>query len=162
MKRSIAIYVLLALQVAGLVALYGYHAVGLSARTVRLRCVPVDPRDLLRGDFVILRYEISRVPPDGEERPAPEVDFPVFVSLKPDGEFWGIDNVSITEPAAGTVYLRATRHGEELLYGLERFYVPEGRGNPPLPITVELAVRPDGRAQIKRLFSAGAPWPPPR
>src|SRR3954468_14416646 len=30
--------------------------------TVLLRVVPVDPRDLLRGDYVILGYEISRVP----------------------------------------------------------------------------------------------------
>lgn len=158
MKRRIALYLFLALQLVGLSALFAYHAAGLSARPVLLRCVPVDPRDLLRGDYVILRYEISRVPTDLEGAP----EGPVFVSLKPDGEFWVIETVKNSPPEPGSVFLRAQRRGQELTYGLERFYVPEGKGNPPAPITVELAVRPDGNAQIKRLFAKGQPWPPPR
>ena len=33
-----------------------------SGRTILLETVPVDPRDLLRGDYVLLRYKISDVP----------------------------------------------------------------------------------------------------
>ena len=163
MKRRLAIYGLLVLQLAGLSALYAYHAAGLSARPVLVRCLPVDPRDLLRGDYIILRYEISRVLPDETNTPiVAEPDGPVFVSLKEEAGFWVIKAIGKAAPDDDSVFLRAERRGRELIYGLERFYVPEGKGNPPQPSTVELAVRPDGRAQIKRLFSNGQPWPPPR
>ncbi len=158
MKRRLAIYFLLALQLAGLSALYAWHAAGLSARPVMVRCLPVDPRDLLRGDYIILRYEISRL--SAIESNAP--DGPVFVSLREEGGFWVIAAVEKSAPSDDRVYLRAERRGQDLVYGLERFYVPEGKGNPPGPITVELAVRPDGRGQVKRVFSNGQPWPPPR
>ncbi len=32
-----------------------------NGQEVRLRTVPLDPRDLLRGDYVVLRYDISRL-----------------------------------------------------------------------------------------------------
>ena len=35
-----------------------------SGRDVLLKTVPVDPRDLLRGDYVILSYDISRLQPE--------------------------------------------------------------------------------------------------
>jgi uncharacterized membrane-anchored protein len=53
-----------AFQVLFLVGMIAERAAPLrSGRTVLLRVVPVDPRDLLRGDYVTLSYEISRVPP---------------------------------------------------------------------------------------------------
>src|SRR4051794_40816134 len=39
----------------------------LTGQTVLVRVVPVDPRDLFRGDYVILSYEFSRIPPQGVE-----------------------------------------------------------------------------------------------
>src|SRR5690606_35209140 len=38
-----------------------------NGREVRLAVVPVDPRDLLRGDYVILSYPISRLQTDEVE-----------------------------------------------------------------------------------------------
>jgi uncharacterized membrane-anchored protein len=46
-----------------------------------------------------------------------------------------------------------------ILYDLEKYFVPEGMGNPPRPITVEVAIAPDGRGRIKTLFADGEPWP---
>ncbi|MSU71171.1 MAG: DUF2157 domain-containing protein [Opitutus sp.] len=51
------------LQVALLVGWVGYHEWNrTTAPTILLETVPVDPRDLLRGDYMILSYKISRVP----------------------------------------------------------------------------------------------------
>src|SRR6516164_5539853 len=35
------------------------------ADVVLLKVMPVDPRDLFRGDYVILGYDITRIPPQG-------------------------------------------------------------------------------------------------
>ncbi|OAI43395.1 hypothetical protein AYO41_01895 [Verrucomicrobia bacterium SCGC AG-212-E04] len=160
------IYALLLAQLLALTGLYAYHAAGLGYPVYRLRTVPVDPRDLLRGDYVILRYEISRMPDTLKEENMPAS---VWVNLKPDGDAWVIDNVSgyrrsdYADYGQGRPVLAARREGRELKYDLERFYVPEGKGN-TVPrggkLVVEVAVRPNGSAQIKRVLDEqGNPWP---
>ncbi len=161
-----ALYALLLAQLLALTGLYAYHAVGLGYPVYRLRTVPVDPRDLLRGDYVILRYEISRLPEALKQEPLPAA---VWVRLKPDGQAWGIESVKsyrqseFDDERRNWPVLRARREGSELIYDLERFYVPEGAGRNAPPggkLMVEIAVRPNGGAQIKRLLDEnGNPWP---
>jgi uncharacterized membrane-anchored protein len=156
--RKLALYALLVIQLAGLTGLYQWHLIGKNHQpTVMLRTQPVDPRDLLRGDYIILNYEISTLPGDypKERRRADEV----YVVLKDDGGFAVIDRVVRERPEAGEKFIRGRIRGQRIEYDLEKYFVPEGKGNPPLPITVEVAIRADGRAQIKRLFSEGKPWP---
>lgn len=155
--NSKALYVLLVVQLTGLVGLYAWHESGRSQPTVMLRTQPVDPRDLLRGDYIILNYDISTLPAEfgKTDRDGAEV----FVVLKRDGEFAVMDRVMDWPPEAGELFNRRRVRGQRIEYDLEKFFVPEGRGNPPQPITVEVAIRGDGRAQIKRIFSQGNPWP---
>ena len=163
MNRKL-IYAVLGIQMAVLASLYAYHSAGLGYPTVRLRTVPVDPRDLLRGDYVRLRYEISQLPESAAKQKLPAT---VWVKLKPDGEFWVIDAVNLyqsnREANGQAPELRARLNGTELTYDLERFYVPEGTGNNPVPsgkLVVEVAVRRNGTALIKHVFdSSGHPWP---
>jgi uncharacterized membrane-anchored protein len=42
---------------------------------------------------------------------------------------------------------------------MEKYFVPEAKGNPSGKITVLVAVRPDGSAQIKQLYNEGKAWP---
>ncbi len=64
---------------------------------VILKTAPVDPRDLLRGYYVRLTYDISRISPADLEIPPATTDWRngfkrhsrVYVTLRPDGEgFW--------------------------------------------------------------------------
>ena len=91
MKRTL-IYLALALQVAGLTGFYAWHA-ALPAERYLLRTRPVDPRDLLRGDYVILGYDIA-TPPAGSTEPPGGGGALVFVRLRPDGKFWVGDAVA--------------------------------------------------------------------
>ena len=110
--------------------------VHMTGEEVVLAMRPVDPRDLLRGDYVIVTLEIERVPathlkPGEELAPGDEV----YVSLERDGE--GITRaagISKERPQAGTLAIRgrinARPRGEEIsiAYDLDAFYVPEGEG----------------------------------
>lgn len=156
MKRLL-IYLVLVVQVAGLISLYAYHAATRELPGYLLQTRPVDPRDLLRGDYVILSYDISSLPKEWK----PE-DFPngrAYVTLKPADKFWTIASVSPEWPKTGQPVLAAQLNGRTLLYDIEKYFVPEGMGNPPLPITVEIVIREGGRAQIRQLFAKGEPWP---
>lgn len=156
MKR-ILLYLILAVQVIGLISLYASHFATRELTGYLLKTRPVDPRDLLRGDYVILSYDISSLPEESE----PE-DFPsghAYVTLEPDGEFWKIAAISTERSGANRPVLAATVKGRTLIYGIEKYFVPEGKGNPPLPVTVEIVIRDGGKAQIRQLFANGNPWP---
>jgi len=50
-------------QVVILLGMIGLHSMPLFfGKTILIRVVPVDPRDLFRGDYVILSYAFSRTP----------------------------------------------------------------------------------------------------
>lgn len=142
------------------------------AETVLLETQPVDPRDLLRGDYVILNYTLSRLSADlftpaWTNRPAAGTT--VFVLLEKRGEFHEAVGASLapSTPAKNQVLLRGTmdhRWGGaqdatvNVRYGLERYYVPEGTGNPEGTITVQAAVSQSGRALIREVFINGKPY----
>lgn len=156
MKR-LFLYLLLTVQAAGLAALYAYHAAADRLPGYLLETHPVDPRDLLRGDFVILGYDIGELPVEYD--PAQFPGGQAFVTLEPVGEFWKIQNVTPTRPATDSPVLRARLQHRRLIYGIEKYFVPEGQGNPPLPLTVEIVIHSDDQAQIRQLYAEGLPWP---
>lgn len=144
-----------------------------SGQEILLETRPVDPRDLLRGDYMTLAYEITEVPrsafiPVATNQPAEGT--PVFVRLQATGKFFMVQNASFTPLTAekGHPVLRgkinnrwmAGHAGETLRveYGLEKYFVPEGMGNPAGKLTVAVAVTSSGNAIIKRLYVDGKPF----
>lgn len=146
-----------------------------SGQEVMLSVQPVDPRDLLRGDYVTISYNISSVPTNlFAERPQDDRngrDRTVFVRLKPgEGGIWepvAARYDARPEPAAagGEVDIQGTADSSwydeataiDVRYGIERFYVPEGEGRAiegdlrERAFTMKVAVAADGAAQIKSL-----------
>lgn len=143
---------------------------------VLLKVEPIDPRDLLRGDYVRLGYEIRDVPVKlVTNAPAGEfvtVEGPIFVRLgkDPDG-YWRVRSASLGEPAgtppAGDVDIRGSITGGWTLgpeasfsvdYGIDRYYVPEGEGKAieadlrERPFGILAAIATDGTPQIKALM----------
>ncbi len=149
---------------------------------VTLQTEPVDPRDLLRGDYVTLSYDISRLPAGAlKDQRAGGGNPIVYVKLAPDqnGIYQAIsvqaEPVAVESPqvlirgrvASGT-YCGATRDRfcDSLLirYDLESYFVPEGEGRKleqarnQRKVIVVAAVAPSGRAAIKRLLVDGEPF----
>jgi uncharacterized membrane-anchored protein len=124
------------------------------AQTVLLRVEPVDPRDMFRGDYVTLGYDISRTPP-GKYEPGR----PVYVALVPEagGRHYRAGEFLIEPPASG-VYIRGTAqaHGRAN-YGIESFYVQEGTGHDyeravrDRRLWAEIALDGRGTPALKRL-----------
>ena len=116
------------LQLGVLVAMIAGNTVPyIGGQTVLLRVVPVDPRDLMRGDYVTLSYDISRLAPASTGGGA---DRTVYVSLAPeaDGRHFQGSAASFTRPATGP-YIRGTTGGPgRITFGIESYYVQEGRG----------------------------------
>ena len=136
---------------------------GSGVRTVLLKVVPVDPRDLMRGDYVILGYDISRVPPGAFPGrgggPGEREGRTVFVVLKPDedGRHFHGEGV-VDEPPATGAFIRGTMEASgRIVFGIEAYYVQEGKGKVyeqavrDRRLSAEVALSRDGRAALRRL-----------
>lgn len=131
----------------------------------------VDPRDLLRGDYLILNYNISDVPTNLFSPPV-ERDLPygtkVFVALVPGtNQFYRVTRASTNEftPATNEVVL-CGRSDERwhssttihVTYGIENYYVAENTGNPTGKLTVQAVVPASGHPKIREVFVDGKPY----
>jgi uncharacterized membrane-anchored protein len=102
---------------------------------VLLKARPVDPRDWLRGDFVVLGYEIAAraaaAIPSAWNVGGGRFRGEVYVTLEKDGDGIGVvKEVSRSRPAAG-LYLAGTLDGGRaggVDFGIGAYYVQEGTG----------------------------------
>jgi uncharacterized membrane-anchored protein len=175
MKAKLLIAVI-ALQAAWVISTAAKQEIALGRGiVVLLESGPVDPRDLLRGDYVILSYKISVLPATlfAQAPTDASIGMPVFVRLEKRGEFHEAVGASLSplEPDAGHPVLRGTISnrswvGDErgrvesvrVAYGLERYYVREGTGRPSGIITVEAVVTRLGTAFIRQVYIDGKPY----
>lgn len=151
-----------------------------NGKVIHLRTAPIDPRDLFRGDYVRLNYEISRIPVSrlkgvdsaGELKKGAKI----YVSLKegPNG-LYELMEAGLEKPASG-IYLTGrmpyryrTLHASNpiwIKYGIEAYFVEQGKGRViekqrgnwtgvQIPLEMEIALGPDGKAVIR-----GYRWSP--
>jgi uncharacterized membrane-anchored protein len=149
---------------------------------VKLQTRPIDPRDFLRGDYVVLGYDMNLMKTGAlKDQPSGSRNPLVFVKLAPNRDGF-YEAVSVhTAPVAVTspeVLLRGrVRYGAScgssdaptfcneinVRYNLESYFVPEGEGKKledarnARKLTIVAAVLPSGRAAIKRLLLDGQP-----
>jgi uncharacterized membrane-anchored protein len=169
-NRVVAVSVVAALQLAAL----GYMAVEREyrvrhGRDIVLDVIPVDPRSLFQGDYVILGYDISSIPSANNTQEV--AGSTVYVTLAPqaDGK-WKYVRHSSWQPSLsdvpGSVVLkgRIERASSEFLrvtYGLERYFVPEGKGRALETLVLDkklsavVSVWRDGSSMLKGLMSEG-------
>jgi len=144
-----------------LLGFIGFNAFILkTGEEIILKTRPVDPRDLFRGDYVILDYEISRPSPKSVVFKKLEVGDAVYVELVDNLDHYSAGRVFQFEPSdilfiKGQVK-RVRASDVSIEYGIESYFVPEGTGREIErllgEITVKVAIDKNGRARIKNLL----------
>ena len=166
-----------------LLAAIGFHVVVLVAmiaihgaplvfgETILLRVTPGDPRDMFRGDYVILNYDINRIPSQKIEGVPAEVveagnrrkwlaDRVVYVTLEhePDGKYWRAAKTSVYRPDSGRFIRGHASHVDRVRFGIEAYFVEEGRGKEleaarnARRLSAEVALTSWGQAALRRLL----------
>lgn len=170
MKLKLLILVL-ALQAAWLLGMVATQEFALAhGKAILLETQPVDPRDLLSGDYLVLRYKISDVPANLFSPPVKK-DLPtgtkIFVALAPGtNEFYVVTRASTNALALSSdaeVMLSGTStyawwnttNSVHVEYGIERYYVAEGTGNPHGKLTARAVVPASGHAKLQQVFLDG-------
>lgn len=141
--------------------IYSQEAILREGETVILKTRPIDPRDFLRGEYVVLNYEIGRstiVTKVADELPDGAL---VFVKLGKNEE--GVARVreaSIKKPSSFKSELwivGEVEYGRVHFPTLEQYFVPEGAGMPIEEmledIYVEVKIK-NGKARVNQLLDA--------
>ena len=132
-----------------------------SGEEVFLETRPVDPRDLFRGDYMILSYDISQITADDASLPAGigQGDT-IYLRLS-------VDENKIASPIAilkkepteglfikGTVTRVPSPVSISVDYGIESYFIPEDTGrNFPRITEVLVSIDGNGRAKIKGVYN---------
>ena len=179
-RRRILLWTVATLQVATIGWMVWHHQQpGDSGERIVLRCRPVDPRDLLKGEYVVLNYDFSAVaqgrqrdlpadPPSHHPTPKGSAeteaqlwnlpwDTKIYVPLKRKTDGTGeAGKPTITRPKDG-LYLQGLTRGTQLRFGIEAYYVKEGDGKKweelarKGELAAEIGILPDGRAGLVSL-----------
>ena len=139
-----------------------------TGETILLRVQPVDPRDLFRGDYVILSYEISRPGWSTGQQPnfGTRSRFEnmqgktVYVLLQSDvdGKHWQSSDVQFEPPTTGKFIRGTVQQNGTIRFGIEQFFVQEGKGREyeeavrQHKLSAEVILGTDGSSQLKRLI----------
>jgi uncharacterized membrane-anchored protein len=153
-------YGLVGFQLCLLLALIFYKQFTLLAgERILLETIPVDPREMFRGDYVALRYPISRLDRWLWKERSYQKGESVYVTLRRRGRFWDAAAVSKSPAGEGELFIRGrasrvTRDTMRVEYGIESYFVPEGKGlelerRAGRGLIAEIAVDRNGRAVIR-------------
>jgi len=144
-----------------------------TGKEIVLPIIPVDPRDLFKGDYVRLAYPISRPDAVAFSGPMPDRSAWGYAVVEPDPDparIWKIVRISASRPtdlSPGQIVMKARAPGgwrekqPVLHFGLERYYVPEGTGLALEKMAADrklaaiVAVDASGNAAIKGLSVDG-------
>ncbi|MFA6187246.1 MAG: GDYXXLXY domain-containing protein [Phycisphaerae bacterium] len=148
--RKLLIIFVVALQILMLAFMAGQREYVLrTGKTIYLRTVPVDPRDLFRGDYVTLRYEISTIAESHLRDELSKIanndymrDKKIYVVLKVDAnDVADILYATDKKPQKGAIYIcgriayptSGFMFGVEyktinVRYGIEAYFVEQGKG----------------------------------
>src|SRR3954465_6842635 len=146
-------YILAGLLLCGLIlaTVVQRAAILRSGQEARLELTPVDPRDLFRGDYVVLSYRIGTIDMPKDAATPFTRGQQVFVTLRPDANNMsravaisaerpvvsGTDIVIsgvVSSPSTcplnetGATDCKLGRRAVGVRYGLESYFVPEGEG----------------------------------
>jgi uncharacterized membrane-anchored protein len=158
-SRRIALAMVVCVQLAVPLMLAGLAAADLAfGREIRLRAQPVDPLDVFRGNYVVLRYEISSLPVLDEVRRGERV----CARLQQSGDEWRASYAYTGRPSGTVICGRArgdAHPGEQvgIEYGIETYYANAERARKiessiasgQLYVVVDLD--DDGSARIEKL-----------
>ena len=164
-RRRIALLVVMLVQLAVPLALAAVAAADLAfGQEIRLRARPVDPLDIFRGNFVVLRYDISQVAVGDRVRRGEKL----CVRLSEQRGVWSGDFAVPDRDREGTAICGRARSDASagaavsIEYGIETYFASAERARKieqsisrdQLYVVVDLDE--DGSARIERLEAGGS------
>lgn len=126
-------------------------------KTVTLQCHTYDPRDIFKGDYVAINYDVC----GKGSLQSFEAGDTAYMKLKRHSPFWELVSTSKTRPQSlkedEAVMRVFVKNKYTAMTGIEKYYIPEGSGKEInfQGLTAEVALSNEGMPVFKRLLSDG-------
>ncbi len=131
----------------------------LSNKTAVLATRPVDPFNLIRGQYIVIRYEIGSIPAiEGAE-----IGNKVYVSLMEDSNGTSrFKSASLDKPSNNDLFIRGqikSIYGNSMgvEYGIEQYFFERGAKFKTRGMEVKVKLSGNGGARIVELLQDGEP-----
>ena len=128
----------------------------LTGESVILATTPIDPFDLLRGQYITINYEINRIPIiEGAE-----AGESVYVVLEKDNsDIWRYKKALLVKPEQGRFIkgkiISISGKTMNIEYGIEQYFFERGAQIPQQNLTVEVRLSSLGQGRIVQLLQNG-------
>jgi len=183
MTKQTKFILAIALQVVIIFAIIIFKlSVLISGTEVMLRIAPVDPRDWLRGDYVTFQYDISNLGAYYSSDEQIRNGDVVYVVLRQSGKYWVAQNVQKTKPTGDELFIKGKvesggiesqadqfsypyfgNSSLHIVYGIEQYFIPEGKGKNfsfgNKEVAAMVVIDNNGNAAIKKIYVNDKPWP---
>lgn len=129
----------------------------LTGKTFILATAPVDPFDVLRGQYITISYEISRLTNISES----DIGNYIYVVLEKDSSGIARAKEVLLEKPEGNFIKGKIKNvfGNSAIaeYGIEQFFFERGATFSIRNITVEVKISSSGQARISKILQDGKP-----
>jgi len=150
---------------------------------ILLKIEPIDPRDPLRGDYATFQYSISNLDSYLFGNEQVRNGDTVYVVLRQSGKYWTAQKAQKTKPATDNqIFIkgkvasgglesqaellpqqRFSRSRIHIVYGIEEYYIPEGKGRGfsfwNKEAIAKVSVDENGNVVLKQIYVDDKPWP---
>jgi uncharacterized membrane-anchored protein len=107
----------------GIIAKHEYSIA--NGTTARFETLPVDPRDIIRGDYLALRFKIAQ---DAINAPKKTENGSVYITYTIDeNNYAQFKDISNTKPT-DQPFIIGKKNWNRITLNAEKFFVPEGKG----------------------------------
>lgn len=150
-----------------------------SGMDILLKIEPVDPRDMLRGDYATFQYSnVSNINSYNTGAQQIRNEDTVYVVLQQRGKYWTKNRIQKTKPAGGEIFIKgkvdsggaedlanesSRNYRLHIIYGIEQYFIPEGKGQgfnfQNKDAFARVAVDKNGNAVLKKIYIDDKPWP---
>lgn len=133
------------------------------SQIILVKTLPVDPRNLISGNYLTLRYDFSDLWQfENNAKYANNGEKQFYVVLKQEGKYYVKDYLINAKPLIRkdqvVLKVKYVDNYSQLEFGIEKFFINENMAQPKMndKIEVELVIDEDGSAKIKRVMVNGA------
>src|SRR3989339_695540 len=142
---------------------------------VLLRITPLDPRDLLRGDYATFQYDISNINSYYANNQQIRNGDVIYIVLRQNGKYYVVQNIQKIKPIGNELFIRGRvesgglgnqpdsfldpRFGGSrlhVIYGIEQYFISEGAGRNfsfwNKEAAARVAIDDNGNATLKQIY----------
>jgi uncharacterized membrane-anchored protein len=156
-----------------------------SGTDIFLKIEPIDPRDMLRGDYVTFQYDISDIDSYYANGQQIKNGDTVYVILRQSGKYWTVQSIQEKQPIESELFIKGKVESGGLenqinsslpdlhningsssfhiVYGVEQYFISEGKGSNfnfrNKEAAAQIAIGDNGNAVLKHIYIDGKLWP---